>query len=111
MDFHGQKLAETLSLWIVTIAAVLAFVYGYAQQDFGAMMKLFVVGVAGAFVVTVPNWPHYNKNPITWLPPLEQADDKQRRSGGGGAAAGGGGGGVKRRKPKHSGWSNHWGML
>ena len=110
MDFHGQKLAETLSLWIVTITAVFAFVYGYAQQDFGAMMKLFGVGVAGAFVVSVPNWPHYNKHPIKWLPPKEQADDKQRRSGGG--AAGGVGGAVKRRKPKHSpSWSNLWGMF
>lgn len=34
MDFKGQKLSETVCVWIVTVAAVLAFLYGYARQDF-----------------------------------------------------------------------------
>jgi signal peptidase complex subunit 1 len=105
MDFKGQKLSETACVWIVTVAAVLAFLYGYVRQDFQAMMVLFGGGCTAAFVATVPDWPVYNKNPITWLPPKE---DPARRGGSGSGArgAGGKGGGKK----KSSSWASLFGF-
>lgn len=34
MDYKGQKLSETICVWIITVAAVMAFLYGYLRQDF-----------------------------------------------------------------------------
>ncbi|EFN59936.1 hypothetical protein CHLNCDRAFT_15382, partial [Chlorella variabilis] len=71
MDFAGQKLAETLAMFIVSLFSVIGFIYGYLQQDFRGMMSLFGGGVLLAFVVGVPDWPVYNKHPVKFLPPKE----------------------------------------
>ena len=39
MDFKGQKLAEQLCLYIILAAGALAFVTGWYQGSFAAMMK------------------------------------------------------------------------
>lgn len=101
MDFKGQQLAETLAMYIVLAFAALGFLVGYVRQDFGGMMGIFAGGVALAGVLTVPDWPAYNKHPVTWLPPREQlGGGAQRRGGGGGKAA-----------KKKASWSNLWGAL
>lgn len=186
MDFKGQKLSETVCVWIVTVAAVLAFLYGYARQDFQvgkgrnggqragccrehaagmpatvgscraltaatfhtptcdrlsssalppsddacwshpagrhlplpslaascsphsrqAMMLVFGGGCTAAFVATVPDWPVYNKNPITWLPP--KGEPARRGGSGGGARSTGSKGGSK--KKGSSSWASLFGF-
>lgn len=88
MDFKGQKLSERISQLIVGIAAAFGFLVGYVLEDFGVMMKIFSIGVLVAFVVTVLDWPMYNKNPVTWRRPKN-------------SASGSGGGG---RKNKQNSW-------
>jgi signal peptidase complex subunit 1 len=53
---------------IILLFAAAAFLLGYAQQDFGLMMKVFAAGVVLAGVVAVPDWPAYNRHPLHWLP-------------------------------------------
>ena len=105
MDFKGQKLAETLSMYIITAFAVIAFLVGYLQQDFGSMMKLFTGGVALAFMATVPDWGVYNKHPVQFMPPKEQAAQKRGGSGAGGSGV------AAQRKKKQASWSSFWGMF
>lgn len=66
MDFKGQQLSERLGQGLVMVFAILGFLIGYIQQDFGMMMKIFGIGVAIAFVATVFDWPIYNKNPVVY---------------------------------------------
>lgn len=66
MDFKGQQLSERASQIIVTLCGIFAFIVGYAQQDFGIMMKIFTGGVIVAFVGTVLDWPIFNRNSVTW---------------------------------------------
>jgi len=66
MDFKGQQLSERAAQIIVTLSGIFAFIVGYAQQDFGIMMKIFTGGVILAFVGTVLDWPIYNRNPVKW---------------------------------------------
>jgi signal peptidase complex subunit 1 len=67
MDFKGQKRAEKLSHKMMTYASVIAFLVGYFRQDFTLTLGLFLAGVVVTFLVTVPNWPMYNRDPITWV--------------------------------------------
>lgn len=92
MDFKGQKLSERLSQIIVTICAFVAFIAGYAVQDFSLMMRIFGSGVAVAFVATVLDWPIYNKDPVAWRRPAQQASGKPAAPG-------------SKRKPSMSVWS------
>lgn len=53
MDWTGQKLAESLCIYLTLGFGLIAFVVGYARQDFGLMMKvreLMVFSIAIDFV-------------------------------------------------------------
>lgn len=99
MDFKGQKLSEQLSMLIVSVFAAAAFVAGYLLENFNLMMSIFLTGSGLALVACVPDWPIYNRHPVTWLPP--------REAGGGESGAAGK---QQRRKPARSP-SNLWGFL
>lgn len=40
MDWNGQKLAESLCIYLTLGFGLVAFVVGYVRQDFGLMMKV-----------------------------------------------------------------------
>ncbi len=67
MDFKGQHRAETLATKMMIFTSVMSFLVGWMRQDFTLMLGLFVAGVIATLVVTVPNWPMYNRHPITWV--------------------------------------------
>lgn len=67
MDFKGQERSEKLGLKMLIVTAVVCFFLGYYKQDFRLMMGLFAAGFLLTFVITVPNWPMYNKHPIEWV--------------------------------------------
>ena len=108
MDFRGQRLAEAVGVWLVTVGAVIGFLFGYAQQDFSGMLTMFGGSLALAALLTVPDWPPYNRHPVKWLPPRDAAPGGKAGRGGGGKD--GGGGGVRPKK-KAASWSSLWGAL
>jgi len=103
MDWTGQKRAEAACLYAVVILGVIAFVVGFASQDFLLMMKvrrggaerrrarslppfdlrvlnlppslfhsqIYGSGVAATALALIPDWPWFNRDPLTWLPVRE----------------------------------------
>ncbi|CAH8273914.1 unnamed protein product [Arabidopsis lyrata] len=71
MDWQGQKLAEQLMQILLLIAAVVAFVVGYATASFRTMMLIYAGGVVVTTLITIPNWPCFNRHPLKWLDPSE----------------------------------------
>ncbi|XP_078437585.1 signal peptidase complex subunit 1-like isoform X2 [Wolffia australiana] len=71
MDWQGQKLSETLMQVMLVAFAVIAFGSGYALGSFQTMMLVFAGGVILTTLVTVPNWPWFNRHPLKWLDPSE----------------------------------------
>ncbi|KAJ0252401.1 Uncharacterized protein HA466_0131950 [Hirschfeldia incana] len=71
MDWQGQKLAEQLMQILLLIAAVVAFVVGYTTASFRTMMLIYAGGVGVTTLITVPNWPFFNRHPLKWLDPSE----------------------------------------
>jgi len=47
---------------------IIAFLVGFAQQDIKLALYIGLAGTALTFLVVVPPWPFYNKNPEDWLP-------------------------------------------
>jgi signal peptidase complex subunit 1 len=43
------------------------------QQDIRLALYIGLAGTALTFLVVVPPWPFYNKNPEGWLPPHNSA--------------------------------------
>ncbi|KAL6623156.1 hypothetical protein ACP70R_033035 [Stipagrostis hirtigluma subsp. patula] len=71
MDWQGQKRAEMLMQVLLVASAVAAFVVGYAMADFQLMLLVYAGGVVLTALVTVPDWPFFNRNPLKWLDAAE----------------------------------------
>ncbi|XP_057486923.1 signal peptidase complex subunit 1-like isoform X2 [Actinidia eriantha] len=71
MDWQGQKLAEQLMQILLLAFAVVAFASGYAFGSFQTMLLTYTSGVVVTTVITVPNWPFFNRHTLKWLDPFE----------------------------------------
>ncbi|XP_039125589.1 probable signal peptidase complex subunit 1 isoform X2 [Dioscorea cayenensis subsp. rotundata] len=71
MDWQGQKRAEMLMQVMLVVFGVVAFVVGYSIGSFRTMMLVYAGGVTLTALITVPNWPCYNRHPLNWLDPSE----------------------------------------
>lgn len=71
MDWQGQKLAEQLMQIMLLSFAVVAFISGYVLGSFQIMLMIYAGGVLLTSLITVPNWPFFNRHPLKWLDPSE----------------------------------------
>ncbi|XP_009801810.1 signal peptidase complex subunit 1-like [Nicotiana sylvestris] len=71
MDWQGQKLVEQLMQILLVSFAVVAFITGYVLGSFQIMLLVYAGGVVFTALVTIPNWPVYNRHPLSWLDPSE----------------------------------------
>lgn len=71
MDWQGQKLAEQLVQILLLAFAAAAFATGYALGSFQTMLLTYASGVIITTLITVPNWPFFNRHPLKWLDPIE----------------------------------------
>ncbi|PIA51161.1 hypothetical protein AQUCO_01100181v1 [Aquilegia coerulea] len=71
MDWQGQKLAEQLMQILLVGFAVIAFGIGYTIGSFQMMLLIYAGGVLLTTLITVPNWPFFNRHPLKWLDPIE----------------------------------------
>ncbi|EMS58414.1 putative signal peptidase complex subunit 1 [Triticum urartu] len=56
---------------LLVASAVAAFLVGYAMADFQLMLLVYAGGVVLTALVTVPNWPFFNRHPLKWLDAAE----------------------------------------
>ncbi|CAK7207813.1 hypothetical protein SEUCBS139899_010628 [Sporothrix eucalyptigena] len=68
IDFEGQRLCDTLATVLLSIVGAITFVVGYFLQDIKLSVYIALAGTALTFLVIIPPWPFYNKNPVKWLP-------------------------------------------
>merc|ERR1712087_787692 len=71
MDFVGQKLAESLILWVVLL--------GYTLESYKTMMQVYALGCVLAAILALPDWFFFNQNPVTWLPSIQKREEQRRK--------------------------------
>ncbi|KAB2045782.1 hypothetical protein Goshw_013587 [Gossypium schwendimanii] len=71
MDWQGQKLAEQIMQVMLLVFAVVSFGAGYVLGSFQMMMLVYAGGVTLTALITIPNWPFFNRHPLKWLDPSE----------------------------------------
>eukprot|EP00899_Mesostigma_viride_P009969 jgi/Mesvir1/18974/Mv18940-RA.1 len=71
MDLKGQHLAEVLCQYLVIGFAMASIIAGYVAASYRLMLIVYAAGVVISFIICVPDWPYYNRDPITWLTPEE----------------------------------------
>ncbi|XP_039006967.1 probable signal peptidase complex subunit 1 [Hibiscus syriacus] len=78
MDWQGQKLVEQIMQVLLLVFAVVSFVAGLVLGSFQMMMLVYASGVTLTALITIPNWPFFNRHPLNWLDPSE-ADKHPKR--------------------------------
>ncbi|KAK6511480.1 hypothetical protein TWF481_000395 [Arthrobotrys musiformis] len=78
IDFQGQKLAEQITTYTLTVSAIVGFLAGFVSQNIVYTLYICLAGTALTFLAVVPPWPFYNQAPVRFL-----------SSGGGGKSSGG----------------------
>ncbi|KAG9353265.1 hypothetical protein AGOR_G00158660 [Albula goreensis] len=73
MDYKGQKLAEQIFQGIILVSAVIGFIYGLIIEQFGWTVYIVLAGFAVSCLLTLPPWPMYRRNPLTWQPVLPES--------------------------------------
>ncbi|POR33581.1 Uncharacterized protein TPAR_06213 [Tolypocladium paradoxum] len=68
IDFDGQRRAEGFATLLLAASGLLAFNVGYHYQDIEKAVYIGLGGTVLTFLLVVPPWPVYNKNPVQWLP-------------------------------------------
>ncbi|KAI9697986.1 MAG: hypothetical protein M1836_004339 [Candelina mexicana] len=68
IDFEGQRQAEYLTTGLLATAGAIAFLVGYVLQDIYLSLLIGLGGTALTFLIVVPPWPYFNRNPLNWLP-------------------------------------------
>ncbi|KAI3516006.1 hypothetical protein L1887_14913 [Cichorium endivia] len=71
MDWQGQKVAEQLMQIMLVVFAIAAFITGYVLGSFQLMLYVYAGGVVLTTLITIPNWPFFNRHPLKWLDPTE----------------------------------------
>ncbi|KAF6135179.1 hypothetical protein GIB67_035250 [Kingdonia uniflora] len=71
MDWQRQKLSEQLMQIMLMVFVVVSFIVGYVIGSFRMMILIYAAGVLVTTLITVPNWPFFNRNPLNWLDPIE----------------------------------------
>uniref|UniRef100_A0A7S2F5X1 Signal peptidase complex subunit 1 n=1 Tax=Pycnococcus provasolii TaxID=41880 RepID=A0A7S2F5X1_9CHLO len=79
MDFVGQKLAESLILWVVLLGAGIGFLLGYTLESYKTMMQVYALGCVLAAILALPDWFFFNQNPVTWLPSIQKREEQRRK--------------------------------
>lgn len=56
---------------MLLVFAVTALVAGYVLGSFRMMVLVYAGGVTLTGLITIPNWPLFNRHPLNWLDPSE----------------------------------------
>ncbi|KAI9897573.1 hypothetical protein N3K66_007429 [Trichothecium roseum] len=68
IDFDGQRRSEIIATLFLALSGLIAFNVGYAKEDIKLAIYIGLGGTALTFLLAVPPWPFYNRNPVKWLP-------------------------------------------
>ena len=82
VDYAGQELSENIQGLLILATSFVAFVVGYIKQSFRWTFYGWAMGTALAFVLAVPDWWYFNKNPVKWLssiPPQVKKKGKKKK--------------------------------
>ena len=83
MDYRGQQFSEYLYYFLTIFFGAIAWFVGYFSNDFQLTVYGWAVGLGLALILCIPDWPMYNKHPVTWAKKADSsAVEKKGEKGG-----------------------------
>ena len=81
MDYRGQQFSEYLYYFLTIFFGGIAWVVGYVADNFQLTVYGWAVGLGLALILCIPDWPMYNKHPVTWATKSKPEDEKSDAKG------------------------------
>ncbi|KAF5904536.1 signal peptidase complex subunit 1 [Clarias magur] len=78
-DYKGQKLAEQIFQGVILVSAIIGFIYGFIIEQFGWTVYIMLAGFAVSCLLTLPPWPMYRRNPLTWQPAVPETPETREK--------------------------------
>ena len=64
IDFDGQKLSLKLMYYCSLIGYTISLIVGFYTRNLTYTLYIGVATVIFTFVVTIPSWPYFRRNPM-----------------------------------------------
>ena len=77
MDYRGQQFSEYLYYFLTIFFGAIAWIVGFVANDFQLTVWGWAVGLGLALILCIPDWPMYNKHPVTWATKSNPEDAKK----------------------------------
>ena len=79
-DYLGQKLSENIHYFLVILFGAISWFYGYYLGDFEKTFYGWSVGLGLSLIITIPDWPFYNRHQVQWLDELPEYSSETKKS-------------------------------
>ena len=79
MDYRGQQFSEYLYYFLTIFFGAIAWFVGYFSDDFQITVYGWAVGLGLALILCIPDWPMYNKHPVTWAKKEDSSARKEKK--------------------------------
>uniref|UniRef100_A0A7S2M5L0 Signal peptidase complex subunit 1 n=1 Tax=Zooxanthella nutricula TaxID=1333877 RepID=A0A7S2M5L0_9DINO len=80
MDFVGQKRSFNLQWIVIYAAGVIGFIYGYIEKRFLYTFYCIFGATMAVSLLCVPSWPIWNRHPVEWVEPREEAEEEVQKA-------------------------------
>ena len=70
MEWRNLNFGEKLLHFLLPLSALLAFGALYLTSSCRSMLGIYGLGVVITMFIAVPDWPYFNRNPLSWHQPL-----------------------------------------
>lgn len=81
IDFKGQQRAHDFASLLLNIATVFSVLVGFFSLSIEYLVYTFGICLIGTYLITLPNWSFYTKDPVQWLQvnffSPEQSEDEE----------------------------------
>lgn len=73
MDLKGQQLSERTFMGVMWTVTILSAVLTFILDDVTIMFFTFAGGLALSALICVPEWPMFNRNPLSFVKETEES--------------------------------------
>lgn len=70
MEWRNLNFGEKLLHFLLPLSALFAVGALYLTSSCKSMLGIYGVGVVITMFIAVPDWPYFNRNPLSWHQPL-----------------------------------------
>mmetsp|Transcript_116174 Transcript_116174/g.182748 ORF Transcript_116174/g.182748 Transcript_116174/m.182748 type:complete len:113 (+) Transcript_116174:117-455(+) len=79
IDFVGQKRAFDMQFYVIWASGIFGFIHGFLTEKFLYTFYWVFTATLVCTAVCLPAWPWWNRNPVNFLKPMIEKEEKPKK--------------------------------